>query len=297
MVFHVFGASTPSGASFIEQAKDDVVVYSRNPSSFNSPSHYVDLSHPDGFDPSCFLSSPSVLISFAPIWLLAPFFAYLSRHYPDRLSGIRAVVACSSSSTVTKRFSSNTYDQLLVKNLCSAENQLLDVCSSLSIPCQIIRPTLIYGQVGEYVDSNVSFLLKLLRLLPVLPVPTRSGKRQPLHAIQLASVVLSLANRLSSIGVECHFEHLIEIGGDTTLSYRDMLHHLQLSQPVDSPARCCFLLEVPNRLYFFVAAPLILLSPKSFDAVLRISSNLSGFTPSNRILGSSPRPFPAYPVF
>ena len=43
--------------------------------------------------------------------------------------------------------------------------------------------------------------------------------------------------------------------------------------------------SIPNRLFFALAAPLLLRSPKAFEAVLRISADLAGFTPSHSLLG------------
>ena len=88
----------------------------------------------------------------------------------------------------------------------------------------------------------------------------------------------------------------ITLGGDTALPYSAMISALQEAHPVDDPARRCLLLPIPNRFFFSLAAPLLLFSPKYFEAVLRIGANLSGFTPAHQLLGREPQPFPVFPL-
>ena len=168
------------------------VCYSRQsqPSPFNTS--FVDFDDPASFTPSTDLYFPSVFVSFAPIWKFAPFFDFLSKSSRHVLSGLRSVVACSSSSVVTKRFAFSSQDKALVSRLQSSEDQLLNACNRLSIPCQILRPSIVYGRIGSYSDSNVSVLLRLMRMLPVLPIPATPGLHQPIHIKQLASVALKL---------------------------------------------------------------------------------------------------------
>jgi hypothetical protein len=88
----------------------------------------------------------------------------------------------------------------------------------------------------------------------------------------------------------------IEVGGDTELTYAELLLALQRSLPQDDSARQCRLLPVPNRLFFLLAAPLLIRSPKAFEAVLRMGANLSGFTPTHQFLGEPPQRFPVMPL-
>ena len=62
------------------------------------------------------------------------------------------------------------------------------------------------------------------------------------------------------------------------------------------PARHCRICEIPNRLFFLLAAPLLLRSPKAFEAVLRIGADLAGFTRSHQLLDQPPQPFPVLPL-
>jgi hypothetical protein len=135
-----------------------------------------------------------------------------------------------------------------------------------------------------------------MRRLPVLPLPAHTGLRQPIHARQLAAVAMRLALQLSESGWSTDLPERIALGGDSSLSYAAMLQALQQVLPAADPARGCRLLPVPNRLLFALAAPLLLRSPKAFEAVLRIGADLAGFTPSHCLLDTSPQFFPVQPL-
>lgn len=296
MNIHLFGASTPSGAALCQLSQFDLFCYSRHSLDLNRLTLPVDLTNPDSFHPFGDYRDSGVWISFAPIWLFAPFLNYLSIHYPRRLEGLRGVIACSSSSIITKCFAFNAFDRHLIHKLKSAEDQLLDTCRNLSIPCRILRPTLIYGHIGPYADRNLSRVINQLRRFPVIPLPLDTGLRQPIHAIQLAAVVLHFVEQLAYSRWDSQLPECIALGGDTILTYRQMIISLQNVCPPDDPASRCKFVTIPNRLFFFAASILLLISPKRFEAILRTGSNLSGFTPSFQILGSEPKPFPVLPL-
>jgi nucleoside-diphosphate-sugar epimerase len=236
-----------------------------------------------------------VLVSFAPLWSFAPWLARVANTDPHGLAGVRGVIACSSSSVITKRFAANGFDRDLVRRLRQAEEQLTQLCASHRLPLRILAPTLIYGHSGSLEDRNLSQLRRLLRRLPLLPLPAEGGLRQPIHCRQLAAVALHLADRLA--GDEADSSHPIHLplGGDDTISYATMLRRLQQATAPNDPARRCWLVALPPRLFHSLAAPLLLLSPKNFEAVLRISADLAGFTEAHRILGGDPEPFPVAP--
>mgnify|MGYP003952635197 CR=1 FL=1 len=296
LILHCFGASTPSGEALRNLVGSDLVGYSRKSFAANGWLHFADLNDPAGFNPAGQPAAPAVWISFAPIWLLVPFLERLVTHHPERLQGLRGLIACSSSSSVTKRFAANRFDRQLAARLTYAEDRMLAICRELLVPCCILRPTLIYGHVGTYGDHNISLLLHQLRRLPVLPLPAETGLRQPIHASQLAAVALHLAKQVTSTGLDPCRSERISLGGDTTLTYTEMIIALQQAQLSGDPARRCRLLPIPNRLFFLLAAPLLLRSPKAFEAVLRMGANLSGFTPVHQLLGSEPQPFPVFPL-
>jgi len=306
MSIHLFGGTTAVGQAFLQLAanedpRQNLYLYSRNVSEDVNAfvkAHLLDLASPAGFAVAGNLltsDTSAFVISFAPIWLFADFIYKLSFENPHSFSGVCGVVACSSSSAVTKRFAFNQSDRRLVSRIVDAEDLLLAVCRRHSIPCHVLRPTMIYGGVGVGSDRNLSRLLWLMRRLPFLPLPAESGLRQPVNAFQLADVSLFLVHQLR-LGFGEAFDQCICLGGDTTLSYLDMVRLLQQAQPADDPARRCRLLPIPNRLFFSLAAPLLLRSPKTFEAVLRMGANLSGFTPAHQLLSREPQPFPVLPL-
>jgi hypothetical protein len=292
----LFGASTPSGAAFSELVEGrELTLMGRRAPPASPQRHHIpcDLSEPNGFAGEL---PPGVAVSFAPIWHLAPFLASLAERRPSAIAALRGVVACSSSSAITKRYAANRFDRELVHRLLRAEDLLQRTCAALAIPCRILAPTLIYGRVGEYGDRNLSQLLKLMRRLPVLPIPAESGLRQPIHASQLAAVALHQAEHLADQGSPHPPVPPLLLGGDDSLSYTDMLRRLQESVGTSDRADCCVLLPVPPRLFPILAAPLLVFSPKTFEAVQRIGADLAGFTPAHAILNEPPRRFPVAPL-
>ncbi|MFM7268170.1 MAG: hypothetical protein ACKOZT_06235 [Cyanobium sp.] len=292
----LFGASTPAGAAFRAQAGDrQVLVLGR----------HCPLDWPkERFIPCDLTSAPAhslpqarVIVSFAPLWHLAPFLAAWLESPEHRLhapgQGPQTVVACSSSSVLTKRFAANAFDQALVHRLRTAEDTLATACQEAGLACRIVRPTLIYGEAGGYGDRNLSVLLRLMRRLPVLPVPVRTGLRQPIHAAQLAGVCLRLAEHPELAASP------LDLGGDDTLPYAALLERLietaQALDPRDRAARCR-LLPVPTPLFHLLAAPLLIARPKQFEAVLRMQANLAGFTAAHTLLGGHAQPFPLLPL-
>ena len=307
MQLHLFGAATPSGEAFRQLATSSprhwqLHTYSRQPADQLSNSHRADFNHPDDFRPGGRPGTAAIWISFGPIWLLAPFLEHLATHHADRLSGLCGLIACSSSSALTKRFAANRFDRELSARLIEAESRVRSTARRLQVPCRILRPTLIYGQVGPYGDRNLSRLLQLMRRLPFLPLPSETGLRQPIHALQLANVAVTLADQLAHARVDGAASEprataeLITLGGDEELGYTAMIKALQRALPPGDPGKGCRCLPIPNRLYFSLAAPMLLCSPKAFEAILRTGADLAGFTPCSQLLGQPAQSFPVLPL-
>jgi len=304
MRFHLFGSSTSAGYSFRQQAFNEIpglelFFYSRNADNIVpafGTGLYFDLTSPESFSPPITNADPSVFISFAPIWLFSEFLEYLELQMPYFLTGLTGLIACSSSSSISKRFAANRFDSDLAMRLARAEAKIIDICQRFHIPCHILLPTLIYGCIGPYQDKNLSYVLKIMRQLPFLPVPSESGLRQPIHAKQLASLFLSLSRNFLSPEYRSSLPVRLAIGGDASLSYVDMLRALQLSQPSYDKAHRCKLVKIPNRLFFLLSVPLLLMSPKAFEAVLRMCANLAGFTPVHELTGGDYQAFPILPL-
>ncbi|KEF42958.1 MAG: hypothetical protein ER33_03570 [Cyanobium sp. CACIAM 14] len=295
----LFGATTPSGQALIALAGGRTLTVAGRrppppaPDAGASPAFLpcdLDDLHPPPQRPA------GVLLSFAPIWSFAPWLERWTHQDPAGVSALRGVVACSSSSVITKRFAANRFDRDLVRRLRQAEDLLTSTCRAQRLPLRILAPTLIYGQAGSLGDRNLSELQTLLRRLPLLPLPGQGGLRQPIHCRQLAAAALHLADRLASGPADPAEPVHLPLGGDDTLSYAHMLERLQAATAPGDPARRCRLLPLPPRLFLALSTPLILVSPKGFEAVLRIGADLAGFTPVHRILGEAPEAFPVLPL-
>ena len=298
---HLFGATTFLGQAFINVCRSssdipDVFCYSRANSDPDCHLNFVDLDNPLHFAPAGKPGHPMIWISFAPIWKFAPFLHHLATHFPERLVGLSGLILCSSSSVITKRFAVNQFDRRLVASLANSEKLVVDSCRCLNIPCHILEPSIIYGRIGKYCDRNLSVLLKLLRLLPFIVLPSKTGLRQPIHAHQLASVVLSLVSQLFATQSPVFSYNCTALGGDTTLSYYEMVCALQRAQLSGDPALHCFIIQLPSRFFYLLCSPFLLISPKIFEALFRIGSDLSGFTPAHKILASEPQSFPLAPL-
>ena len=295
----LFGSSTPSGQALIGLAGGrPLAVAGRRPptepAANGAPLPFLRIDLEDTSTPQRLPAG--LLLSFAPIWSFAPWLARGAGSDPDGLTGVQGVIACSSSSVITKRFAANVFDRDLVGRLRHAEDQLTHTCATHRLPLRILAPTLIYGQACGLVDRNLSRLLRLLRRVPLLALPGEGGLRQPIHCRQLAAVALHLAGQLAESDPDPSQPVHLPLGGDDTISYATMLRRLQQATPPGDPARRCRLVALPPRLFHSLAAPLLLLSPKDFEAVLRISADLAGFTAAHRILGQDPEPFPVLPL-
>ena len=108
------------------------------------------------------------------------------------LKKLKGIIACSSTSAITKRFEFNTFDKNLAKKLSISEKNIISISEKLNINCQIIRPTMIYGSFNQIQDNNISKILFIMRHLKIVFLPSNSGFRQPIHAYQLAEVIYFL---------------------------------------------------------------------------------------------------------
>jgi len=82
------------------------------------------------------------------------------------------------------------------------------------------------------------------------------------------------------------------LGGDTIISYKDMI--LQYVAKLDNKhkARKCKVVCIPNRLYFLIILPFLFINPKLFEALLRVKSDMADFAKSHEISGQKPQDFP-----
>jgi len=155
MNIYLFGKTSLSGEIFYKyfntkQKKYKIYSFSRD----DKKGYKFDLKNPKSF--SLVNNKDFFIVSFAPIWHLANFLNYLFYEDNSSLKNLKGIIACSSSSVITKRFEFNTFDKNLVKNLSIAEEKIILIAEKLNINCQIIRPTMIYGSFKGIQDKNIS---------------------------------------------------------------------------------------------------------------------------------------------
>lgn len=291
----LFGSNNPTGAWFLAMANDQSIeTWGRKAPTDRQNTHvYCDLSKEplDSVRPL-----RGVLVSFAPIWLLAPFLQCISIHQPQILEDLLGVIACSSSSFMTKRFAFNKRDRDLAACLNEAHSILGSTCSSLGIPYQVLAPTLVYGCTNGYQDKNISLIIKIMQQFPVICLPSESGLRQPIHASQLAKVALHQASRISNNKWQKEDPIILTLGGDEILSYERMILKIKEKLKEKAPGKKCKVVKIPEPIFLLISAPLLPINPKLFEALMRMKSNLSGFNKAHEILGIHPQSFPILPL-
>ena len=291
MIIHLFGSNTPVGAAFQYIYKlnghNNIFPYSRKVNKEDK--NYCDMTDPYQFSQKK-LEETSIIVSFAPIWITAKFLKKLKEYEPAFFNNVEKMIICSSSSFITKRFAFNNKDQSLFSKLKKSQDEIKLLCNLNKIKFIIIQPTMVYGSFDKFNDKNFSFLLKIMRWTPFLFLPKRTGERQPISCYELANVAFKLASNNKFFNTPKN-EFLL-IGGDKILSYKEMITLLRDSTKENDPARKCLLIEIPEIIFIFLAIPLLLLSFKSFESILRIFSNLSNFKCQSEITNSKSEGFP-----
>lgn len=291
MTITLFGSTNPSGSAFLDISTSIPihVCGRKRPSNLSGDFIFCDLIEISEFEVN---KLDGVLVSFAPIWLLASFIEQHYKLYPHRMSKLRGIIACSSSSFLTKRFSFNEYDKYLSHKLATAHYSIATVCQQLNIPHQILAPTLVYGAVNEYRDNNLNKIMLIMKYTPFIFLPNITGLRQPIHAKQLALIAFQQAKKICYSEWSTKEPQVLPLGGDSIITYKDMILKLVANLSQKDKARRCKIICIPDRLYFLLILPFLLINPKLFEALLRIKSNLSDFTMAHEILGQIPQDFP-----
>jgi len=127
----------------------------------------------------------------------------------------RSVVVFSSSSVVSKQESSNPAERKQIQGMLSIESQLQSMAVSQAFRLVVLRPTMIYG-CG--LDSNISRLAGWIRRFGFLPVNgIANGKRQPVHADDLASAAVT------ALMCQTPLPQNLILAGGSTLTYAEMV--------------------------------------------------------------------------
>jgi len=150
--------------------------------------------------------------SLSPIWLLPNALPVL------HAAGVRRLIAFSSTSRFTKAGSPIRSERDVARRLIDGEAETLSFCGRNGIAWTILRPTVIYSE-GQ--DRSITRLANVIRRLGFLPLSgDGSGKRQPVHADDLAAGAVSAAVSSSSEN------RAYDLPGGETLTYRTMLERI-----------------------------------------------------------------------
>jgi N-acetylglucosaminyl-diphospho-decaprenol L-rhamnosyltransferase len=152
------------------------------------------------------------LIHCAPLWLLDPLLT------PVFNAKVKRVIAFSSTSVFVKLYSSNKSERQLVERLEKAELNLAERCRKSGGSFTIFRPTMIYG-LG--LDENVTRIAEIAQRYHFFPLyPPAKGRRQPVHADDLAQVALANLDNAKT------FNKSYNIGGGEVLTYQAMVEKI-----------------------------------------------------------------------
>lgn len=128
---------------------------------------------------------------------------------------LRRLIAFSSSSVLTKADSAVASERDLIARMIEAEVAIAEWCKSHGIAWTILRPTLIYLE-GH--DANITRLARIIKRFGIMPVVGRAdGRRQPVHAVDLATGAISAGS-----SPRAENKYYVLAGGET-ISYREMM--------------------------------------------------------------------------
>jgi GT2 family glycosyltransferase/nucleoside-diphosphate-sugar epimerase len=187
----------------------EVHAISRKPPSYGRMAglrwHHVDITQqtPD------IARDADVLIHLAPLATLPPLMAALARQCPKRVIGF------GSTSVFTKMQSALEKERELASGLKEAEQRIAELSEEYGIQWTVFRPTLVY-HLGR--DKNVTTIAEFLRKFGFFPLVNGSpGRRQPVHAEDLAMATLAAVHNTRSFG------KAYNLCGGETLTYREMV--------------------------------------------------------------------------
>jgi nucleoside-diphosphate-sugar epimerase len=195
----------------LSQAGFAVHAVSRSPCPLKPPAatlmwHRRDIAEAEALST---IRGAETLIHLAPIWLLPPRIEELAR------GGIRRVIAFGSTSRFTKADSPAATERRLAVVLSEAEDRLTAACNHYGVAWTIFRPTLTYGG-GR--DQNVAFIARFIARFGFFPLAGAGcGKRQPVHADDLAAACLAALDRPAARN------RAYNLSGGQELTYREMV--------------------------------------------------------------------------
>ena len=219
---------------------------------------------------------PESVISLAPIRILPALVSTLAA------LGTTRIVAFSSTSRFTKARSADPGERELAASFVRSEEALASQCERHGIRWTVFRPTLVYS---PGLDRNVSEIARFIERVGFFPILGEGlGKRQPVHAADLAAACLA------ALGEGKAFDRAYDLSGGETLTYREMVERI-----FQGLGRAPRIVRVPPQLFkAFVSAARVVprfrkLSP---ELVTRMNTDMCfDHAEASRDLGFSPRNF------
>jgi nucleoside-diphosphate-sugar epimerase len=206
----VFGLSGQVGVALraaLAAGEAELVAVSRQPPADAAGLRWIrgelgpELAVGEGFD---------AVLSLGPL-------DHFSRWFEHSGLAPTRVVALGSTSVHSKSASPDPAERELAARLAQAEARLAAACAARGSACTLLRPTLIYGG-GE---RSLSRIAGLARRWHWLPLPRdATGRRQPVHAGDLAAAVLAcLRSPAPVVGS-------YDLPGGEILAYDEMLRRV-----------------------------------------------------------------------
>jgi nucleoside-diphosphate-sugar epimerase len=128
------------------------------------------------------------------------------------------VVAFGSTSRYTKAASPSAAERETARRLAESEERIERGCGEAGIRWTLLRPTLVYG-AGR--DRNVSDIARFVRRFGFFFVAGAGrGRRQPVHAADLAAAVLAVLDSPATL------DRAYDLPGGETLSYCEMVERI-----------------------------------------------------------------------
>jgi nucleoside-diphosphate-sugar epimerase len=160
------------------------------------------------------LAPAAILVHTAPLWLLPGWLGWFAA------VGVRRLVAFGSTSRQTKAASPSAVERETARRLLESEQRIEREARAAGVRFTLFRPTLVHGG-GR--DRNVSDIARFVRRFGFFPVAGRGGgRRQPVHAADLAAAVLAALDSPAT------FDRAYDLPGAETLSYCEMVERVAL---------------------------------------------------------------------
>lgn len=275
----VLGASSFVGECAIQRLRKDgrhIVAFSRSPHLGKIESDVTRLQLSPAMAASCEIPPIKGWLCVAPIRVLPQYFPMIEG------SGVRRVVALSSTSLLVKKDSSDQGEQHIARRLAEGEQALRTWAAPRGVEWVILRPTLIYGR-GR--DKNVTEIVRFVRRWGFFPLlGPAEGLRQPVHAEDVAAACVS------ALTVPAAANQTYNLSGGETLPYREMVCRV-----FATVGKVPHLVTVP-RWIFQVAVSAVRLVPRYLHWTVEMAERMNrdlvfDHADAARDLSFSPRPF------